>query len=137
METRLAQNFQLLRASPSFCACRMASSYGYIYLYVYSHSHWSLHAMPYIGLVASTVDLVTTLRLLLDLCLGTLTLTPHAHAHTHNTTHTITTTTYKKHTQQAGTLLVWQDWQDLTGFMQRRKTHKGIYIHAQQAGTIT
>ena len=63
----------------------------------------------------------------------------HTHAHhtrTHTTTthtphiHTTTTTTYKKHTQQAGTLLVWQDWQDLTGFMNGTHTHTHTCTHA-------
>ena len=64
-----------------------------------------------IGPVASIIDPVTTLRLVLDLCLGihththTHTLTPHAHARTHTHHHRIQET----HTQQAGTLLVWQD----------------------------
>ena len=55
----------------------------------------------------------------------------HAHTRTHTTTthtphtHTTTTTTYKKHTQQAGTPLVWQDWQDLTGYM------NGTHIHRE------
>ena len=93
------------------------------------------------GPVASIVDPVTTLRLVLDLSGHTHKLTPHAHAHTlthsrhmHTHTHTMRVHTQppphtrNTHTQQVGTLLVWQDWQDLTGFMNGTRTQ---HTHTQ------
>ena len=62
-----------------------------------------------IGTVASTIDPVTTLRLVLDLYLGT-----HTHTHTHTHHHTTTTTTYKKDTYNRDPLclagLAGPDW---------------------------
>ena len=56
------------------------------------------------------------------------TLTPHAYAHTPpQTPYTHAYNHHQRiqetHTQQAGTLLVLQDWQDLTGVMNGTHTH--------------
>ena len=121
METHLVQNFQLSRAlctythihtGPCMQCHRPTSQY-----------HWPSHHVEIgvVGFMSGYTHTQTTCTCTHTPCTCTHT-PPHTH-YTHNHHQHIQET----HTQQIGTLLVWQD---LTGFMNDTHTHTHARTHA-------
>ena len=70
------------------------------------------------------------------LTIHTHTHTPLTHTHKHTHTQAPPPHTRNIHTQQAETLLFWQDWQDLTGFLNDTHTNMNTYTHVSLLVTI-